>query len=109
MQILGKHEADYRRACGKFAAERDDFERKLRAIRFLRVMPSQANYFLCEVLPPFTARGIVIHMLKRHNILTRDCSGKIGLDSARQYMRISVRNYEDNERLVEGLAQYAKR
>lgn len=105
MQILGKHEADYRRACRKFSAERDDFERKLRAIPFLHVMPSQANYFLCEILPPFTARGIVIHMLKRHNILTRDCSGKIGLDPGRQYMRIAVRGHDDNHRLVTGLQE----
>jgi histidinol-phosphate/aromatic aminotransferase/cobyric acid decarboxylase-like protein len=108
MQILGKHEADYRRACEKFTAERDDFEQKLRGIPFLRVVPSQANYFLCEVLPPFTAQGAVLHMLKHHNVLTRDCSGKTGLDPARQYMRIAVRDHADNGRLVEGLKELAR-
>jgi histidinol-phosphate/aromatic aminotransferase/cobyric acid decarboxylase-like protein/CTP:phosphocholine cytidylyltransferase-like protein len=107
MQILGKHEADYRRACEKFGAERADFERRLREIPFLRVMPSEANYFLCEVLPPRSAREVVIYMLKRHDILTRDCSGKPGLDPSRQYMRIAVRNHEDNGRLVEGLKELA--
>jgi histidinol-phosphate/aromatic aminotransferase/cobyric acid decarboxylase-like protein len=42
-------------------------------------------------------------MLKQHNILTRDCSGKTGLNPDKQYMRIAVRNTEDNTRLVEGL------
>ena len=103
MQIYNKHEKDYRKACEKFVAERADFEQQLRTIPFFRVMPSQANYFLCEVLPPYTATEIVIYMLRQHNILTRDCSGKPGLDSSRQYMRIAVRNHEDNRRLIEGL------
>ena len=102
MQIYNKYEKDYKTACGKFLRERDDFEQKLRQISFLRVMPSQANYFLCEILPPKTANEVVLYMLKQHNILTRDCSNKPGLDG-RQYMRIAVRNHEDNSRLIEGL------
>ena len=102
MQIYNKYEKDYKTACGKFLKERADFERQLRSISFLRVMPSQANYFLCEILPPKTANEVVLYMLKRHNILTRDCSNKPGLDD-RQYMRIAVRNHEDNSRLIEGL------
>lgn len=108
MQIYNKHEKDYQRACDKFVKERADFESKLRTIPFLRVMPSQANYFLCEVLPPYTASEIVIYMLKHHNILTRDCSLKPGLDPNKQYMRIAVRNHEDNTRLVEGLRDILK-
>jgi histidinol-phosphate/aromatic aminotransferase/cobyric acid decarboxylase-like protein/CTP:phosphocholine cytidylyltransferase-like protein len=105
MQIYNKHEKDYQRACDKFVKERADFYEKLCQIPFFRVMPSQANYFLCEVLPPYTASEIVIYMLKQHNILTRDCSLKTGLDPNKQYMRIAVRNHEDNTRLVEGLKE----
>ena len=103
MQIYNKHEKDYQRACAKFVAERDSFEQQLREVPFLRVMPTEANYFLCEVLPPYKASEIVIRMLKQHNILTRDCSLKPGLDPNKQYMRIAVRNHEDNTRLAEGL------
>ena len=103
MQIYNKHEKDYQKACEKFVAERDSFESQLRTVPFLRVMPSQANYFLCEVLLPYTAKEIVIYMLRQHNILTRDCSQKPGLDPQKQYMRIAVRNHEDNTRLVEAL------
>ena len=103
MQIYNKHEKDYLKACEKFVAERADFEQQLRTIPFLRVMPTQANYFLCEVLPPYTAKEIVIYMLRQHNILTRDCSLKPGLDPNKQYMRIAVRNHADNTRLVEGM------
>ena len=108
MQIYNKHEKDYQKACEKFLAERDSFEKALRTVPFLHVMPSQANYFLCEVLPPYTAKEIVIYMLRKHNILTRDCSLKPGLDPNKQYMRIAVRNHEDNTRLVEALKTMKK-
>lgn len=103
MQIYNKHEKDYQRACDKFVKERADFEQQLKQIPFFHVMPSQANYFLCEVLPPYKASEIVIYMLKQHNILTRDCSMKPGLDANKQYMRIAVRDHKDNTQLIEGL------
>ena len=106
MQIYNKYEKDYKWACEKFIKERTSFEQGLKSIPFLRVMPTQANYFLCEVLPPYTANEVVIYMLKYHNILTRDCSNKPGLDG-RQYMRISIRDHKDNTRLVEALRQFS--
>lgn len=108
MQIFTKYEKDYKRACDKFIAERDDFERQLRSICFLRVMPSQANYFLCEILPPQNANALVLSMLKRHNILIRDCSDKQGFDG-KQYMRIAVRSHEDNARLIAGFKEIETR
>ena len=104
MQIFSKYEKDYHRACERFIAEREDFERQLRQISFLRVMPSQANYYLCEILPPRNARELVLTMLKRYNILLRDCSDKQGLDG-KQYMRIAVRSHEDNARLLAAFRQ----
>lgn len=100
MQIFNKYERDYKRACEKFVEGRNDFERNLRSVKFLRVMPSQANYFLVEILPPYKATNIVMQLLKRFNILTRDCSTKQGFDG-KQYMRIAVRSHSDNARLVE--------
>lgn len=100
MQIFTKYEKDYVKACNRFIAEREDFESKLKEISFLRVMPSQANYFLCEILQPHNANELVLTMLKKYNILLRDCSDKKGFDG-KQYMRIAVRSHEDNAKLVE--------
>ena len=99
MQIFTKYEKDYKRACEKFIVEREDFEQQLRSISFLRVMPSQANYFLCEILPPKNVNQLVLTMLIKYNILVRDCSGKQGFDG-KQYMRIAVRNHEDNAKFI---------
>ena len=70
-------------------------------------MPSQANYFLCEILPPRSAGELVLTMLKRYNILVRDCSTKQGFDG-RQYMRIAVRSHEDNARFIAAFKELEK-
>ena len=95
MQIYTKYEKDYKRACERFIVTRNTFEENLRQIRFLRVIPSQANYFLVEVLPPYTAREIILRMLKEHNILMRNCSGKEGF-VGKQYIRIAIGDDKDN-------------
>ena len=104
MQIYTKYEKDYKRACERFIVTRNTFEENLRQIRFLRVIPSQANYFLVEVLPPYTAREIILRMLKEHNILMRNCSGKEGFDG-KQYMRIAIRDDKDNSRFIAALKE----
>ena len=108
MQIYTKYEKDYKRACEKFIDTRNDFEEKLRKISFLRVIPSQANYFLVEVLKPYTAREVVFKMLKDYNILMRNCTEKGGFDG-KQYMRIAVRDRSDNDKLIEALTEIDKK
>lgn len=107
MQIYTKYEKDYKVACEQFIEERDTFGNELRKIKFLRVMPSEANYFLCEILPPKNANELVLTMLKKYNILTRDCSDKKGFDG-KQYMRIAVRSHEDNARLLNAFKELDK-
>ena len=76
----------------------------LKVIPFLRVLPSQANYFLCEVLPPYTSRVLTEIMLEKYNILLKDCSGKNAMKN-RDYIRIAVRDTNDNEALVTAFKQ----
>ena len=102
MQILTKYTKDYEEAHAKFTEERHRLWDGLQSIGFLRAMPSQANYFLAEVLPPRKAEDIVTTMLERHGILLRDCSRKEGLDG-REYLRIAIRDGKDNEKLIKAL------
>lgn len=99
MQIFSKYEKDYSKACSRFVDERSRFIKCLKQIDFLHVMPTQANYVLCEVKQPFTASGIVLQMLKRYNILMSNCRAKKGLERDK-YLRIAVRKKEDNEKLL---------
>lgn len=101
MQIYGKYENDYKRGCEKFIAERNRFHNALQSIPFLRVIPSQANYFLCEVLPPYSSSKLTQDLLKK-NILIKDCSTKKMFDG-RNYIRIAIRDAHDNDMLVDNL------
>ena len=100
MQRYGKYEGDYVRSCIKFKKEREIFADELSTIPYLRVLPSQANYFLCEVLPPLTAQGISLDLLSKYDILIKDCSSKKGFPKGAQYIRIAIRDRMDNERLI---------
>lgn len=102
MQIYTKYEGDYRKAAVKFQNERACFRKELMSVPFLRVFDSEANYFLCEVLPPYDSHNLAVSLLNDHNILIKDCSTKKVFDG-RNYIRIAIRNREDNSRLVEAL------
>jgi len=102
MQIFSKYESDYHKACDKFAIERNRFRNELEKIPFLKVIPSEANYFLCEVLPPYTSHGLAVKLLNEHNILIKDCSTKKAFKE-RNYIRIAIRNKADNDRMLQSL------
>lgn len=103
MQIFGKYEKDYAASCDKFRAERNIFRAELEAIPYLRVIPSQANYFLCEITDRFSSHELALRLLTEHNILIKDCSTKKGFPSDRQYVRIAIRDRKDNSKLIETL------
>lgn len=102
MQIFGKYESDYKLACQKFIQERERFYQQLTKISYLRIIPSQANYFLCEVYSPYTSRTITELLLNKYNILIKDCSNKKGFNH-KNYIRIAVRSKFDNDQLVSAL------
>lgn len=104
MQIYTKHESDYKKSAIKFQQERSRFYADLQEIPFIDVFSSEANYFLCEVKPPYTSYELAVTLLKKHNILIKDCSTKKVFDG-RNYIRIAIRDRYDNERLVAALKE----
>ena len=104
MQIFTKYSKDYHKACGSFQAERADFLSKLCEIPFIHVIPTQANFVLCEVKEPYSSMEIVKRMLREHNILLSACSAKKGLQGGK-YLRIAIRGHQDNARLIEAFKQ----
>lgn len=103
MQIFGKYENDYIQACEKIRKVRDDLFNQLRQVPYLRVIPSQANYFLCEITNGMDAQSFVLKLLTDSGILIKDCTGKKGFDRRRQFVRIAVRDSAENEILIKAL------
>ncbi len=103
MQIFGKYEADYRQACRQFANERKIFYRELQQIPYLRVMPSQANFFLCEVTSRFTSAQLT-QCLIEHDVLISNCGLKRNM-AGKELVRLAIRSREDNARLIRVLSK----
>lgn len=102
MQIAEKYKKDYEEALVKIRAERGRFQDRLEKIRGVRVIPSQANYVMVELTGKITAGELTENLLNRHNLFIKDLSGKI---RGKQYLRIAVRNTEDNDRLINALGE----
>ena len=99
LQILGKYEKSYQEAMNTFRRERARMMTALAEVSYLRVLPSEANYVLCEVLHPHTPRELAVQLLKKHSILIKDCTGKCHAP----YIRLAIRNTKDNNLLIQAL------
>ena len=102
LQIFGKYRSDYHLACTRITEERDRFYLQLKKIKFLRVIPSRSNYFLCELRHKYSATELTTQLLEKYEILIKDCTGKVGFEG-KNYVRIAVRDKVDNDFLIEKL------
>lgn len=100
MQILDKYKKDYEEALAELRKERKRFYRKLCQIEGLKVYPSSANYFMCELVNGGKSEELAAELLEEQ-ILIKDLTGKIA--NGRQYVRIAVRSRRENDQLAEAL------
>lgn len=102
LQIAEKYEGDYKKALELFRIERNRFCARLKKIDGLRVIPSQANYVMAEILAPISAKELNRMLIVSHNILIKNLVAKLRQDG-RQYVRLAIRTQEDNDKLVDAL------
>lgn len=109
MQIAEKYKKDYETGLNKFYSARREFMEKLSELEDLQVMPTQANYVCCRLTGSMSAKELARVLLVDYNILIKDLSAKISkLGKNGEYVRIAVRNEEDNEKLIQALKQVLK-
>ena len=106
MQIFGKYSKDYIKACEAFIKERERFQQEMTKIDFIRVIPSQANYFMIKLIDKYTPEELSAVLLKKYNILIKSCNSKHGLEN-KNYVRIAVRSKNDNDLLLQALKELA--
>jgi len=98
LQIYGKYEKEYKKACDKFIEEREMFYDELKTIPFLRVIPSQANYFLCEVVGRYTSAELTQKLIE-NDVIISNCGLKSRM-AGKQLIRLAVRSRRDNAKLI---------
>ena len=104
MQIAEKYKSSYKLALDKFKDERKYLWDALREIHDICVFPSQANFFMIELKGDMTSAKLAIILLIKYDIFIKDLSNKIHCDG-RQFIRVSIRNHEDNEAFIQALRQ----
>ena len=102
MQIEEKYKNSYADSLIIFRRERDRFFNELKKIKSIRVIPSQANYIMAEVLNGMTAEELTRLLIADHNILIKNINAKMDVNN-RQYIRLAVRNQKDNDDLIRAL------
>ncbi|XCP84201.1 aminotransferase class I/II-fold pyridoxal phosphate-dependent enzyme [Roseburia hominis] len=102
LQIEEKYNKDYMEALIKIKSERARFIKLLREIPGIRVNDSQANYVMVEITNGLTAKELTKRLYLKYSLFIKDLSGKIHRDN-RQFIRLAVRNSEDNNKLVKAL------
>ena len=101
LQIAEKYKNDYANALVEFREERARFGKELGKIKGLRVIPSQANYFMIEITDGRTSSEIVEKLLNGYSLFIKDLSKKTG----KNYIRVAIRNQEDNDKLIAALKE----
>ena len=104
MQILGKYEKAYLASCRQYVAERERVVARMAEISALRVIPSQGNFLLCEIVSGMPARKLAASLLECYSILVKECGKKLGLEG-RNFIRIALRNSDDNDKLLNALRE----
>ncbi|MBU5483065.1 aminotransferase class I/II-fold pyridoxal phosphate-dependent enzyme [Clostridium sp. MSJ-11] len=101
MQIFEKYKSDYNNAINEFKKVRKEYVEKLSEIKNLRVVPTQANYVLCEVRGKHTAKELTKILLNEYGIFIKDLSTKKGFNG--QFIRVAVKRPEDNDKLIQAI------
>ena len=107
LQISEKYKKDYETAIERFKEARKLFVKNLSDIIGIRVIPTQANYVMIKVNKQLSSKEITERMLIDYAILVKDLSGKIDPEKG-QFLRIAIRNCEDNEKLIAALKEILK-
>jgi len=71
----------------------------------IRVIPSQANYFMIELTNGMNSRELMKELFDKENLLIKDLSKKV---YAGQYIRIAIRGRDDNDRMIAALKRHVQ-
>lgn len=106
MQIEEKYKNDYAAALVMFRAERSRFQGELSKIKSVRVIPSQANFIMVELENGISPKELLKRLLIKHNLLIKELTTKT---NGRNYLRLAVRDTEDNNALVKAMKEEMER
>ena len=100
MQIEEKYKKDYENSLVKIRSERERFAGELSKIPGIRVIPSQANFIMIELIYDITPKELINNLLVKYELLVKELTAKT---EGKKYLRLAVRSTEDNDKLINAL------
>ena len=97
MQIEEKYRRDYTSSLEALRRERAFLFEELSKIQGVRPIPSQANYIMVELENGISPLKLLKALLIKHDLLIKELTTKT---NGRNYLRLAVRNREDNSVLL---------
>ena len=109
LRLAPRYQREFVASCRMVRANCDDLYRGLGSIDGMTAHRPDANFVCCR-LPEDSPSGpeVTRKLFVEHNILIKDCEGKV-MPEAGRYLRIASRTPEENEVLVEALRSTLRR
>ena len=104
MQIWNKYKGQYAASLISIIQARKNLIKDLETISYLKALPSQANYIMCEVVGGKKSYDLAVELFDTYNLLIKDLSTKKGI-APKQFIRLAVRDEVDNGKLVRALQE----
>ncbi|WP_291329800.1 aminotransferase class I/II-fold pyridoxal phosphate-dependent enzyme [Desulfovibrio sp. UCD-KL4C] len=104
IDILPKYRNDYAAARSMVIAARDEMYELLCDIPSIKIIPSFANYFCCELPDGVSSDEIQERLFMDYKFLVKDLGKKQGLPK-NKFIRIAVKRPEENKMIVNALAE----
>ena len=102
MQIEEKYKKEYAASLIRIRNERNRFQKELAAVKGVRAIPSQANFVMVELEAGIDPKELLKKLLLKHKMLIKELTTKT---NGRNYLRLAVRNTEDNCKLIDALKE----
>jgi histidinol-phosphate/aromatic aminotransferase/cobyric acid decarboxylase-like protein len=93
----------YEKIRRSFNEDIKQFGEELAKMKSYKIYPSQANYFLVELVSGIKSDEFSIALLSRYGIYIRSCSDKVGLQG--EYIRVAVRSNRENKLILNALKE----
>ncbi|QVI35595.1 aminotransferase class I/II-fold pyridoxal phosphate-dependent enzyme [Lacticaseibacillus chiayiensis] len=103
LQKVSSYQLAYNEGLVVFYKVRKRFFRALETIPYMTVLPSQANFFMVQLVG-VTSQDLSSYLLESANILIKDLGTKPGIEG--EYVRLAVKTDAENQTLIQALRAY---
>ena len=106
LQIYQLFSKSYAEACDKIVEAREEFVSKLKEFKGFKVYPSEANFVMVDT-GKVSSHELAIELLNKYKLIIKDLSSKHTFEG-KNFIRLAVRNKEDNDYLIDCLKETLK-